>query len=890
MTIYAAISWRGMEYWPVALCVLGLIVAALAFLYPPQIRRIGAHGRWALPVLRIAALAALTISILRPVLIRARSVQEQGTIVVLVDRSMSMGVLDRSLARPEDRRAVIGQLVALADALGRLPEGARSHTITGLYDIQRLEALADEIARAWREMDFARLSGRTPDEVRARFDRLTSEFIQTARNAEASVKAAAPKAALDHLARLARRPRGDPAKWVDGLRSAVASAAVDAQRSQDNLDEDLYASNPQVRKACDQLAALSRLDLSLRLLAEGKSSLLARLDQQTPLAAVTVADTVAPLPLPPNSLFTPPLKVDAAGPSTDLIGGIADSLRRLAGQSIQAVVLFSDGRQVGAAHRTLPSGLLPAGVPVFCVYAAAPSMRDLAIDHIEIPQAVFVNEPLPVRVSVRTVGNIDLANLRGNASISVRDGPPTTRPLRLKDRRIQMPMVQLPEAGLQHLVVRLAVQQGEADAENNRAERWVKVMAQKLRVMLIGGSSTWDYRFIRNALAATGWVQLHDAIVSRTSPLNMSREDILQQDLVILSDVSRDVLSGEQWLAIRDLVRARGASVIIVPGAGFAQQQFAGHVLADFLPYSITGPKPVWRTWLGQNPSYRLVPNPAIPNLPLLDDTEEGESRWDDLPGLYHYLELPELKKEARPLLLEQESNAPVLTEEHVGSGRAFFFGINESWRWRQTGAGDHDRFWQQLVRLAADEPYTLVQGSVFFDANPMAADPATPIQVRARLLPRTAELPRWLDVLLMRDGAILQTVTLNPVGEAGAGRYRGTVGPLPSGDYELKLIGPSDEGESVVLVLPLKIQSNPQEELADVSGDRPFLQNLAEATGGKCLNLEQVPTLPALLEDARKRHPQTLELRLWDSGYLFIFVLSCLSAEWALRKRFGLA
>jgi len=39
--------------------------------------------RWVLPTLRVSALVALAISILRPVLTRAKSTEEQGSVLVL---------------------------------------------------------------------------------------------------------------------------------------------------------------------------------------------------------------------------------------------------------------------------------------------------------------------------------------------------------------------------------------------------------------------------------------------------------------------------------------------------------------------------------------------------------------------------------------------------------------------------------------------------------------------------------------------------------------------------------------------------------------------------------------------------------------------------------------
>ena len=58
-------------------------------------------------------------------------------------------------------------------------------------------------------------------------------------------------------------------------------------------------------------------------------------------------------------------------------------------------------------------------------------------------------------------------------------------------------------------------------------------------------------------------------------------------------------------------------------------------------------------------------------------------------------------KPAIRPLLVERDLGLPVLSESRIGAGRAFFFGANETWRWRQNvGERDQDRFWSQLIVL----------------------------------------------------------------------------------------------------------------------------------------------------------------------------------------------
>jgi hypothetical protein len=64
----------------------------------------------------------------------------------------------------------------------------------------------------------------------------------------------------------------------------------------------------------------------------------------------------------------------------------------------------------------------------------------------------------------------------------------------------------------------------------------------------------------------------------------------------------------------------------------------------------------------------------------------------------------------------------------------------------------------------------------------------------------------------------------------------------------------------------------------------------MAESSGGELLSLDQLPRLGRLLAENRERQAQFIEYPIWDSPYLFVFVLACLSAEWSLRKKFGLA
>jgi hypothetical protein len=907
-TAVAALTFRATGLWPVSLLALALLGLALVAFYAPQAKVLPRPWQWILPLLRGSALVALGVSILRPVLSTHDPRVEPGTVLVLLDRSMSMGVTDRTFAASSrldwERRRAISETIRLAEAMGLIAIDKRRRATPGDVEAaERLGSLAEEIRRARREAEYARLSGRDSADAQRRLDLVLSQFNVAARHAaDQAVQSRAPQEIITQLQDLARESKPDDRDWLASLQPALDRLRGDSDRAQRAIDEQLYQQDPEVGRVCDDLSRLSRLELGWKLLSNGDRSLFHQLDGNTPYAAYAVGQQVAPLDAPPSSDEADGAR-DTDGPkatdvASDFIGGLRRALQQTGRQSLQAVILVSDGRHVGAPP-TVPAGLLPSGVPVFPVYAASPVTRDLAIANVELPESVFVGEELTVRVAPHTTYP-DAARLVGDATIQFDSGESDRRSMQAKDRRLQpMELAVTPRTpGLHKLTISLPVQEGEATTANNKVERYVKVLAQRLRVLAISGSPGWDYRYLRNALSRAPHIDLREAlIVPGSSVLAVPPRDILEQDVVLLWDVARDALSLSQWDAISRLVHDRGGSVVLVPGISHLRQQWSDHVMADLLPYDPRATKPIWRIWPGESPYYHAIPSregETLAALRLEDSVDLSRRRWNDLPGFYQYMAIADLKPGTKVLMVERESLAPLLTENRVGNGRALFLGMNETWRWRfKLGPRVQDRFWLQLVRHAADEPYALVSGRLAADVDRVVIRPGDSVRVRARLVQRTAAdvLPERLSVYLMHGGEYLRGAHLEPVGGSGSGRYASVISDLAPGQYDVIVSGPTEDGMANDISIPVRVEPNAEAELADVSGDREFLRRLAEASGGRCIDLAEVPSLPGMLAEVRERQPPRVrELSLWDSPLLFVFVVSCLAAEWAIRKRVGLA
>jgi hypothetical protein len=906
----AQVLWNSPRSLPLAAAVAVVAVAAIVWLYPPQVKGLAWPWRWGLPALRAAGLLALAAALLRPAVMRPKTGQERGAVLVLVDRSRSMAVVDNARSPAE--------LVGLADGLGMLPPGARSGSAAGVASLasgarQRLAA----VERAWGDFEYARVAGRGVEAARARVEAATAEMrraLGDLARAGGTLGDAAVTQCISAIGPVPSPDVAEPGPKLAALRTGLDAVVAAATHVQAAADQEVYGANAAVRAVCDGLARKSRYGLVEEALLR-RGGLLDRLGPEQPVAGFAIAEDLSPLPLPsgtpsaaradaPTTLpatapatqpsNTPSFALAPDGRRSDIVGCVRKAIDAFEGRDVAAVVVLSDGRAAGAAA-SVAAGLGASGAPVYAV-AVAPraGVRDVSIGRLVVPVSGFTGEAATVRAEVRHQGV-------AGGQVQVRlttDGPGGTveqvEVVKLVEGKPASAefQVKLTRPGTQRVSVSLAGVEGEATAENNTAERWVKVLSQKVRVGAFALLPGWDFQYLRNAVARTPWAELQAGVLSPSAPrLPLTPEQILQQDVLVFYDVPVGALDDAQWSAVYRLASERGGSVIFLAGLAHVPAEYGPHFVASsLLPYP-ADLAPTWRVWPGEEPMFRLVPHPDAAGEPVLrlggDGGGGGLQRWQMLPGFYHVLPIGRLKPGAQALLVEASSGEPVLTEMRVGSGRAFLFGATETWRWR-SGSGDvQDRFWLQLIRHAAGEPYGARSERLALDVDRVAFEAGQTTQAKVRALSGTT--PDALRLEVAQGGKIVRTLTPVPAGGGDTARFTARVGPLPAGEYELRASEAGDASGVGALSIPLHVTATYETELADVSADESLLSRLAESSGGEVVPLEQVGKLPERIRERTTGRSRYVEQRLWDSPYLFVLVVACFAAEWAARKRLGL-
>ncbi len=885
----AVVFWHAPQALPVAVATLLALLAAVAWLYPVQLRLVSWPWRAVLPLLRAASLAALAVSLLKPVAVRLASSGERGAVLLIADRSRSMSVIDN--------QRTPAQLVALADTLGRLPTGVRAAPVAELLgELSRLRVAAQEVEAARDDLDFAMISGRDVEPRQGRLRDVYAAYATAARGLASRTLAVAPddadlKRRLDEISDVP--PSDSDSAWKSQVPARIAKAASSLARYQENADRHLYDSNPQVHQACNEVAKLSRFALAQGALRQPQNGLLAQTAPKMPVAGFLLAERLTADPLlragDPASA-TPGAQPDGFG--SDLTGGI---LAAAAGRTVRAIVLLSDGRQVGGDARRV-TGLAPSGVPIFTVGVAAPTPpRDLSLSDVRVPAGAFVGDTITLRAEVRHEG---IDNVGADVKFRIADLPEQTQHV---DLRAGQPAsasfsVELKAAlaGAQRIELSVSPLPGEASVENNHVERWIKVMPERIKVAMWAGAPSWDYQYLRSMLGRRPDIQLRDTALAPTSPrLAMPPEEILRQEVIVLFDVPVSALDPAQWDAMLRLVDERGGSVILVAGDGHLPAEYANPIpAAALLPFDLARVQPRFKVWPGEQPAFRFVPDASATGLDVLklgNDAAGQPRRWEELPPVFQFLHLPPVsegmfKPRTRALLMEVDSGSPVLLERRLGAGRALFLGINETWRWRyKVGERDQDRFWRQLIHYAAQAPYFANSNSLALDADQVSAHPEEPVHIRARVFDDRGPAASY-ELQVYEGNNWHSVVKLSPSGNLNAGRYEGFV-LLPVGNYELRLAVGREQ-----VSLPLRVAPSDEAEMVNLSGDNDLLRRIAESSGGEFFPLDQLGRLPQRLSRVAETHSRFADLRLWDSPYLFLFVLGCLSAEWAVRKRCGLA
>lgn len=694
----------------------------------------------------------------------------------------------------------------------------------------------------------------------------------------------------------------------DQHRAAIARGLIDPKGG---LKQSLSAADAQA------VSRLTRLAVMKAVLDNQRLDLLPRLQNHFDLAAYQFGPSVADLMSSSASGDgTNATRVDM-GTASDWANrldgrhsttALGDALREVAnrkrGQPLAGIFLITDGaNNSGSPPLESAERLRNESVPLYVYGVGLTAPRDIILGNLLAPEVTFVQEDLDVTVRVRGQGL---------------EGQTATVKLQLGDQ-VQQRDITFSGTGEQIVVFTLTPQkEGEFDlqasiaprpdeavTDNNSRKQRIKVVDAKINVLLVDQSPRWEFRYLQAMLLRDRRVNLKcylvegDPAIARTektpylSSFPARREDLLRFDLVIFGDVDPRFVTPTQQEYLNELVSKFGGAMLMVAGRRYTPQAYRRSSLYAMLPVEFEGvgaevaseltaadrPIPLELTSAGRSsPIMRL-------------DESEARNRelWQKLPPVYWVSRVSRPKPAAEVLLVDPDpakesrfGKMPIVAMHQYGLGQVMYVGTDNTWRWRKN-SGDvyYTAFWGQLVqRLALPR---LLGGNKRIQLtsdrqNYLAGDRVT---VYARLYTSSFEAIQE-PVVKGQFGhrgepgpateVLLRTLPDQP------GLYRGEFIAGAPGDYQFTVeLDPNAPLDFTVI--------EPQFELGDTAMNEPLLNQLAKATGGAFLKEEDLHKLPDMINAKTEKVRSPLEVELWASPFVFLFLLLLASAEWVIRK-----
>lgn len=624
------------------------------------------------------------------------------------------------------------------------------------------------------------------------------------------------------------------------------------------------------------------------------------------------------------------------GTRTDIRQAIKAALN--VGQ-LHGIVLCSDGQHTAT---DLPADVVEEakklGVPIYTVAVGDPRrVRNVSVSEVWVLTKARPGEPFEIDFLINgedvrgQTFTVELAKQRVDSSTGEL-GPEVsvaTKQMVFEEEsgnmRDQFSHYE-DEIGRYRYLIKVSGIQGDEDEEDNvKRSDEVDVTKEKVRVLLIAGAPTWEYRMVQRLyqrdqnITLSCWLQSMDSdrVQEGNEPISVlpsSYEELAQYNVVMMVDPNADEFNEEWIAALKRFCSEKAGGLMYMAGpkytTDFLNLNRTGG-LKDILPVQFGNleDSAVAQILASTNTTAGklqvVIPNIDHQVLKFPGDRNENLELWEAMPGIYWSYPASKAKPTTQVLVehgditlsSDGENARPLIVAGRYGAGNTLYMGFNGSWRWRRMGrqAEFFDRFWIQVCNHLVNTRSIqgLRRGTVDPDRDEYELGDS--IEFAARLLDPTYEplkLPTVDGTLKIGDGQTLPIV-FNKVPEQD-GEYRASFPAQRVGQFELLLDLPGATEEQKVDPVTVTVKP-PQIETRARWLNEPLLREMADQSGGRYYYIneltdlaESIPEKPSSVEWKTLPEP-VWSFERWLRILCFTLPVVLLGMEWALRKGFKL-
>lgn len=599
--------------------------------------------------------------------------------------------------------------------------------------------------------------------------------------------------------------------------------------------------------------------------------------------------------------------MEAVGKSSQLGEALRQVVERQTARGTAAIVFVSDGINTsGLELQNAAEFAREARIPIFsCLVGQKEAIPDVRLTDLKLDPQVYLGDRIIAEFTVVGTNlsassvSVRLLDTKSNEVLDTTDvafnGSQTSQTARLSF---------VPAApGIQKLVIESDSIPDELDESNNTLTAEVEVRDKTIRVLLLHDQPSYEFRFLKSLLDRSKQIGGSASSFDLTSVLQESDPDYVRQDpsaerlvpssydqiseydVFIIGNFNPTLVSRRAQESIFETVTSAGAGCIFIYGEGDPSRELLGWPLAKLLPVLPADE----RFSIPLNSQMQWQPTPlGLSAAPMQLDASKTENAriWGTLPGFYSVCNVGNLKPGAQVLANVQGQQLPLLVTQFAGAGRVALQATDETFAWTSIGGLDtyHQRYWGQMLRwlgrgrLGKD----IEQSQLIIE--PKQASFGQAIRIEARLGAEFSAADLGQSVVVSVDHAEYprRTLTLSQ-SELSDRVYQTTVSDFGPGLHQALIVQPSSQSP----VSEAFTVASPPGEQANLRADEKSMRGIAETTGGRFFEIQEMKQLLGSLPQGNPTRLGTLPPEpIWNSTWIALLVVSLLTAEWLLRRK----
>jgi uncharacterized membrane protein len=670
----------------------------------------------------------------------------------------------------------------------------------------------------------------------------------------------------------------------------------------------------------DHIKQLPRRDLLEALAANPKLNLWPRLQSRSSLEFYGFGRKLAPLgelaPSNGTKLTTEESAAFFHGLHYDEnLTAVGDSLRELLdeqrGQPISGILLITDGASnTGSSPVEAAAIAKQDGVPLYIYGVGIASPIDIMVAELSGPQVSNVKEKLTMTVHIRALGMVGRkATVQLKANGKVVDEQPIE--FRAEGEQ-EINLSYTPdEVGMVDLEAYVPPLPEEAVRDNNSARTQVRIVDDKIKVLLVQEEPSWDFAYLLEMLQRDRRIKLKCVLLKGDPDLSTGTDSpfldkipddqatLFANDVVILGDVDPADLGDTRMKLLNDWVSKMGGGLLFYAGPNFDPTAYHDTPLESILPVetetktSDRYPDPVQLklTSAGE----------TSPLLMLSQDPQENLALWGGFPGVNWTAWVDKAHPGAQVLMVDptpsranQDGPMPVIAQQSYGLGQSLYLGFMETYRWRsKKGEKYYTQIWGQIIQALASQHILGASALTQLKTDRTTYFTGDKIKLSGRIF-QTGLTP-------LSDAEVPGTLTIVPEAKAGQPAsapqtkdVRLQMVPDRPGEYRAETVATTPGTYSYTTArdpaVTVKFQvMEPQLELSDIAMNEKGLRAMAAASGGHFLREEDLNGLPELVasQSANSVSFKKIPLALAPIVLGLMILIAC--AEWLWRRKLEL-